>query len=511
MRTFLQVILLLVCLHFGTTVKAQHLKLSAVPDSSSTTSIFENGTSLLDKWTYNYYNHEFEYYIGGQTITNKVKFPSEYSSQEWNVIQAGDKMYFAFATYGNSIYNLFFAAYDYKKNQLGEPKLVLQTKTKIKIPSIISNTNYFMIMVGIGNNSAELSTIIENNVTVTVLDYDLEVLYSKDVQLKFSPKEFKIDVTNVLGEDGSWYRFGIKYEGKGDEIEGTYGAFITTPEGNTSEFISIPVDDLGFVSSVITTVEADKIIQYGTWSKQPEPNEMSGIYYLELSAADLQVLHAQIKTIAIPELTTYNNNNIDSKNLAKRESINSISLVTSGKQKLQFTNGNHVAVLRREHIMEGSAYAYTALFIATFGLKPEDMTIQMVRINQRIPTLNPTNRGPRVGFECGVGMLNNNLIIIFNDNIANASVISAAAVQPYKPFPGETEIIATYALIMNEKGEIRREQILSYKTDNLLFLETSNMLNNERLYIFTVNDANYDYFYPKKTSKVEQSILQFVK
>lgn len=511
MRAFLQVILLSVFLQLGNNVKAQHLKFSAVMDSSSTTDMDGSESSVIDKWSFNEYNYKFIYYVDGKTVTNNVEFPSEYSSQDWHAIQAGDKMYFAFATYGSGIYNLFFAPYNYKENLLGELKLVMQTKTRINIPSIIFNQNYFMIMVGIGSNTAVLSTTIINKVGVSVVDYDLNILYSKDMEFKFSGKEFKIDVTNVLGEDGSWYRFGIKYENNGDEKEGTYGAFITTPEGNTSEFISISADDLGFISSVITYVEDDKIIQYGTWSKQPESNEMSGIYYLELSAADLQVLHAQIKTIAIPELTTYSNNNLDSKNLAKRESINSISLVTSGKDKLQFANGNYVAVLRREHTMEGSAYAYSAFFIATFGLKQEDMTIQMVRINQRMPTLNPTNRGPRVGFECGVGMLKNNLIIIFNDNIANAGVTSEAAVQPYKPFPGETEIIATYALIMTDKGEISREQILSYKTDKLLFLETSNMLNNENLYIFTVNDANYDYFYPKKTSKVEQSILQFVK
>lgn len=522
MKTTLKIILFSCLFQLGNNLNAQHLKLSEVSESLEISSLNDSGGIAFGKWSYSELDAQFTYYENGRPITNTMKLPIDNKKISWFLTRAGYRIYFAYSTYEDQTYTLYLAPYNYKTNQFGEIKMVLQTKSEsnpainVRRPTSTSNNDYFLVKVGTGKSDAMNMSYgpIVTNTAVSIVDYELNILYNANMPRTYTSKEFNYDVENALGSDGSWYRFGIKYEGEADAIKGTYGGFITTPDGNSSEFISINVDGLGFVSSVDTKFENGKIIQYGTWSKQPEVNEMSGTFYLELSTVDLKVLHFQIKTIATPELTSYCINNLDSKIVEKRESINSIKQISTGKEKLQFANGKLVTVLKRENSTGGHAYNLSAFFIATFGPKPEDMSVQMVRIDQRTPSMDPTykgNRGVRVGFELGISMLNNNLIVIFNDNIANAGVISSGKVQTFKPYPGDTETIATFALIMNDNCKINREQILSYSTDKLLFHEIGARINNESIFIYTVNDTDYDYLNSKHDNKISPRVVQFVK
>lgn len=519
MKTFQHVILLIVFLHLGNNVKAQHLKLCTATDTCSKSLIVENETKRLSKFSYNELDAEFTYYPDGEPITNKVEFPVKGKKLNWFIIRTLNQLYFAYSTFEHNIYTLYLAPYKYKENIVGEPKVVIQTPSELNPDiyaikgSVISNNDCFRVafISHKSNRDIKNSGAITKNLAVSVIDYDLNILYSTSIHCKYPSSELEYDIETGLAEDGTLYRFGILFEGDKEEKKCTYGGFITTTEGNTSEFISIPIPDLGYVTHVNTQIENDKIIQYGTWSKRMEPNEVSGTFYIELSKVDLKVLHTQIKTIPVSELSSFCNNPWDSDFIVKNQSIYSINMMPTGRKNLQFANGNYVTVLTREHTAQGQTFNLSAFFIATFGPNDKDMTFQMVRINQRMPTLDPTNKGPRVGFESGVTMLDNHLVIIFNDNIENASVVNKGEVKEFKPYPGDTETIATFALIMDEKCKISRNQVMSYAKDNLLFHEMSSNINNESLFIYTVNDTNFNYFNPKHESKVSQRVVQLIR
>ena len=505
MKTSLPLFLIIGFLQLNSILNAQHLKVGEPIYQSSDILQDDFFNSKPENYEYDFIKEELSYYVDDKWDTNKVIFPLSDIKLNWFPLQSDDRLYFAYSTYEDFKYTLYFAPYNYKDNQLGKTKIVLQTKSETyPDESIIRSTGlcnsiYFTVRAGTRNDDT----------AAAVLDYDLNMINSINVPYTYTSRELKNDMENVLGEDGCTYQFGFKIEGQKKETKATYGAFVTYPEGNTSEFIRIPIDDLGYISNIQIIVEKDKIIQYGTWSKQSESEEMSGIFYLELSTVNLRVLKSQIKTIPITELTSYSNNNLDSKSIEKRESINGISLQSSRLENLKFADGKYVAVFRREYKIETTPYALGAFFIATFGPKPEDMTIKMVRVDQRIPGLDPTHIGPRVGFETGIYMLNNHLIIIFNDNIANAGVTNSGEVVDFKPYPGETKTIATFALIINAEGNIIRERLFSYATDKLLFHRMSSIIDENSFYIITVNDTNYDNFNEKDEEKISKRIVQF--
>lgn len=339
----------------------------------------------------------------------------------------------------------------------------------------------------------------------SVLDYDLNLLYSVNLPFEYSEKEFKYDVANYFTEDGTWYRFGIKYEGKGDEKKGIYGCFITTPEGNTSPFKPISFDSDKFISDINLDFEGDKLIQYGIWSNIEGSNEMSGTYYIEYDANNLNVVTKQIKTFDNSDLVKFIYLSGAEKKIDKRQSVNGMEYVYFSDGGHQFENGNYVAVYRRKVKSLKSDYSYElgSILIATFGPKSDQMTANIVKLNQNGP-------GTRAGFECGATFMNNQVIIIFNDNIGNANITTDGDPKVFEPYPGQTKTIATFAIFINENGVIKREQILSYSADNLFFHQMGKAIDNETFYIYTVNDSDYSYFKTGDDDKISKRAVHFV-
>lgn len=510
MKTSISQFLIIGFLQLTITLNAQHLKVGDEISLCKQKYVSENNNTAPGYWTYDNTETEFTYCFDGKSITNKVTFPLVDKKKKWIPVELGNRIYFTYSTFEKDIYSLYYAKYNVINNKIEEPKMVLQTESKsspemnINQAPTLENKNYFALMTyaGAGNYSETSISFKMSSTVVTVLDYELNILYSVNLPFEYTEKEFLYDIANLLGDDGTWYRFGIKNE---VNSKGKYGCFITNPEGNTSKFKTISDNADMFTLDINLDIDGDKIIQYGFWSNLWKSNEMSGTYYVEFDAKDLSMLTTQIKTFDSDDLLKFTNVNSSEKKIENRKSINGIKKVNLSGDDDRFVNGNYVAVYRRKvNTMETSySFEVSCIFVATFGPTEEQMTVNIIKINQASP-------GLRAGFECGATIMHNKLIIIFNDNIANTNSTIEAEPKVFEPFPGQTKTIATFAVFINETGEISREQILSYSEDNLFFHEMGSKIDGENLYIYTVNDHAYNYYKSGDADKISKRVVHFV-
>lgn len=450
-----------------------------------------NETTLSSvNWEYSSETKIFTYCANGVLKNNKVKLPDD---KFWNLTEFDNQFYFVRSEFAKDVYDYYCMPYDYLTNQTSAPVKVLSTASKSD-PTWFSekqfnstNNKFKAIRINPGNKSSGsaaasyAATYSSSSTVISVIDSKLKVLYTKELAFEFDDKDFKYDVSNLLGDDGTWYWFGIKYSGKGDTKSGQYGCYITNPEGNTTSFI--PIDfDKGYINDVNNVIIDDKLIQYGTWSIDDQSNTLSGSFYMELDLKTLKVLNLQTSTLSGEDLAKFVFTPALKNKVEKKMFINGIDYVFLNSTKQQFDDGRYFAVYRRKvnTSIEDPTYEVGSYIVMMFGPKAEDMTHTIISVNQR-------SAGRLVPFDCGSGFANNTLVLFFNDLESNAGITNGEA-RLFEPLPTQYKSTATFAVMINQDGSVKRQQIASYRDDNRVYFSTGGQVSDDSFIIYMLEN-----------------------
>jgi len=315
-----------------------------------------------------------------------------------------------------------------------------------------------------------------------VIDKDLNLLYQVEFPFMYGEKEFNYDVANVLTDDGSWYYFGIQYTGKGDEKTGEYGYFETTPDGKTSEFKKVGFDK-NYISEVYTEIVGDKLIQYGLWSKTFNLKTMSGTFYLEMDIkAQVKINVQQFTEFTTEELSQFIYN-LNKSKVEKNGSISGIVPIVLEGDSGKFENGNYVSVFKRAErtFLQGYDISIGSILVAQYGPKSTDMINTIVLINQQTP-------GQINFFSIGATLIDDKVVVLFNDHQSNANITTTGEPKLYDPVPLKTSTTASYAVIINSTGEAKRFKLASLSEENIIFKKLSPLKSENGIVVMMKED-----------------------
>jgi|GEM_PF-4925131 len=505
MKSVLSLCLIVTLLAASHPCKSQQIRikegLADVPIENSFEGDIKNSNRYNYKWVSS--KKEFTYYLDGKAIINKVKLPDD---EDWDLFQLGKNIYFLKKEYKNELASIFGATYDYQANQIGEVKKLIETESNSNpfrySPSPLQSKNkkYFTVRINPGlqsYNSSSSISYLYNSTSIAIIDENLNLLYQKNIQFQFDQKEFNYDVSNFLGDDGSWYWFGIKYAGKGKTKIGTYGCYVTDPEGQTSEFKNIPVNS-GFVADVNNVLADGKLIQYGTWSEDDRANSFSGGFYLELDLKTLKVQNLQLTSFSAEELSKFVYVAFAQSKLEKSMNVPGVSQLGPTGDIPQFEDGRFISVYQRKIYTAGDIASFEkgSILIMTYGPKASDMTHEFIQVHQN------SKGGREIAFASEAIFANNLLVIFLNDHKNNIDVTNNSEPIEYVPFPIQQNSATAFAITYNQNGVITRQQISSYKEDDLLFYTEGAVLSDNSFIIYMApnppmkmleNEYYYDY------------------
>ncbi len=475
MKTSSRLLLLVGLLISSVHVFGQQIEVTKFEDDCKNES-FSDDPTYYNQQVYNSETKTFSYCLNGITKTNKVQIPE---GEGWFTRSFGNELYFKRTYYKKNTYTYEYAHYDYKNNIVDKP-IKLLSATSSSDPSWYSereftspNKQYRALRINPGK--ATSSTFTSTSTVISVFNQALEILYTKELTFEFTNKEFNYDLSNFLGNDGSWYWFGIKYSGKGDTKTGQYGCYITNPEGNTSAFMPIDFNE-GYIQDVNNFISGDKLIQFGTWSNDEMSGTLSGSFYMELDLTTMEVITKQTTTLSGEELGKFVFTSGLQSKVAKEMHISGIEILNLKGNQSQFENGRYVAAYRRNVTFEiGST------IIMTFGPKAEDMTHTFLLVNQRSP-------GRDIPFSAGGVFINNTVVLFFNDHEANAGITQNGDPRLFEPFSAQQKATTTYAVMYSEDGNLKREQIASYKADDRVYWLSGQNLSNDSFIIYMRED-----------------------
>ncbi len=424
------------------------------------------------------------------------------------------KIYFLNRDFKKDVISHTIAEYDIETNKLGAPKDIFTVSSKSEplwsyIPILVSeNGKYFAITVEPGKKASTTTAtyFYTSGKAIAVIDANLKVLYQVEIPYQFEEKDFTYDIVNTLGNDGTWYMFGMQYTGKGDSKQAQYGVFETTPDGKTSEFQKLDFDK-NYISDLNTHFSGNKLIQYGIWSNSFEEETLSGSFYMELNLQTMKTENEQYTTFTTAQLNQFNYA-MNASKIEKKGSVEGIVPITLINWPGQLGNGNYVAVYRRQEktSLEGYDIAIGSILVSQYGPESKDMINTIIPIDQHSP-------GQLNFFEVKAAILKNNIVVVFNDNQANENITTSGEPKFYDPLPLKTNTTATFAAVVNEKGEYKRFKLASLTSENVIF-QNLKVTTDENLVIVKMKEDpkkivdNMEFFLEQDDESLKSYLLE---
>lgn len=458
------------------------------------------------------------YIYGDQIETAKLDLHGKISKTKtnlpegiyWYLTRLGDKYYFKGSQFSKNTYTIYMAYYDVKANKIDVPKILCQISSKSDpyrhVKSITSPNDLYFGEIIYSGHTVHLESagdvFTADNSTIVVYDSDLEILYTKQLPFTYNEKEFDYNINDCLTDDGTLYSFGKFLNKKNSPNRYTYAVTITTPDGSTTGPTKGDwnIDD---ITSMNTMIDDNKIIHFGLWGDNEDVNVMKGTYYVEI---DINTFNLKLE-----QKTSLTNN--DQLKFTRIPFLQKKIEKGSGVPDMQFKGsfllkGNIIAsVYRRTGQIEMGKpdFEYSSVIVAFLGPKPEDNKTVIIQLNQQTPW-----KSDMLGLDAF--MINDKIIVLFNDNTTNATLTTEGGPAKYNPYQGDANSTGVYAMIINENGEVKRQELATLENDKFSFEGARYFSNSNQLVVFGNGNPDTKIAYQsleKSESKSEPKLMIF--
>lgn len=224
---------------------------------------------------------------------------------------------------------------------------------------------------------------------------------------------------------------------------------------------------------------------YGLWSNLDKIQAMNGTFYLELDPNTLDLKTEQISTFDIAELQSLTGIQAVKRYIEKKQYIDEMQELFITSYDTQLSDGRYVAAYRRKAQTTAGDPAFEAgsIVVSTFGPKPADRKNTIIPVSQTSPGLDNV-------FTVMGAMINDKVVLVFNDHKSNTGITIGGEPEVYAPYPTQQKSTATYAVIVESNGSVKRQQIATLSTDNLVFDYVDLIISDDSFTITMIKDPN---------------------